>query len=148
MFEEIQEFIPIREKKTQSVIQPDKILATHDYSRFGEISKKFGFTSLSIVRKDNKVGIVNELDEIIVPFVYDKIQFSHNYTEAQLFKDGKQGRKLFFTNYPLIEAKYDALKHYKYLSVNPRWRFGIFEIKIGDFVGYIGENGIEYFQLD
>jgi len=145
---EEEELIPPPGKKTESDNQPDGILATHNYSQYGELPKRYGFTSLSIVRKNNKVGVVNELDEIIVPFEYDKILFRSNSTQAQLFKDGKQGRKLFFTTYPLIEAKFDSIKEYRFLRVKPGWSFALFEIKIGDFIGYVGENGVEYFKLD
>lgn len=143
--DEIPEYAPIKEVPSHG--QTNEVLATHDYSRYGAVAKRYGFTILSIVRKDNKVGIINELGEIIVPFIYDKIRFSSNYTQAKLFKNDKQGIKLFFTKYPTIEAKYDSLKEYKSLRVNPTWSFGIFEVKIGDFVGYVGENGVEYFIL-
>lgn len=134
---------PSQLKKVED--QPDGVLRTYNYPDW---AANYGFTSLNLVRKNNKLRVVNEFDSIILPFEYDHIVFVDGNSQAQLYKDGKLGRKLFFTHYPTIEAKYDVLKPYKSLQVSPHWSFGIFYVEVGKNVGYVGENGIEYFIFD
>ncbi len=135
-------------RKKTAEEKPDKLLRTFSYEQYGELSKKYGFTNLHLWRNGNKLGVVNESDEVILPFIYDDIVFTENNTQAQLYKDGKQGRKIFFTHHPTIAAKYDHLEFIKNLRVKPGWGFGVFRIKKGDQMGFVGENGVEFFRLD
>lgn len=94
------------------------------------------------------MGVVNENGEIILPFIYDEIVFTDTNTEAQLYLNGKEGRKIFFSHYPVIEPKYDSILPHEILRVNNNWNFGVFKVKIGNNEGYVGENGVEYFRFD
>lgn len=123
----------------------DGIIKTYNYSRYKE---KYGFSSLSIVQKDNKLGVIDDNKKVVLPYEYDKLIFKENNTQIQLYKGGKQGRKILFTTYPTIEAKYDKLRFTKGIRVTKSWQFAVFRVKMGKQYGYVGENGIEYFDLD
>ncbi len=124
------------------------ILKGIDYSRYGENSKKYGFSQLFIVRKNGKIGINNEDESNIVDYEYDRIDLFEDKTGATLYKDGKKGIKLFFTHHPQIPAIYDDIFPSRLLSVSQRWSFAVFLVKIKDERGYVGENAVEYFDLD
>lgn len=111
-------------------------------------AQKYGFQKLTLQERNGKMGVVNENGEIILPFIYDKIVFTDRSTEAQLYLNGKEGRKIFFSHYPVIEPKYDSILPHEMLRVNNNWNFGVFKVKIGNNEGYVGENGVEYFRFD
>jgi len=127
---------------------PDEVLTTVDYAHYGATSKRYGFTRLKLIRKDGKLGIVNEADSVIVPPAYDRIDLSEIDSRAMIFKDDKQGMKLFFTHYPLIEARYESIAEAHQLRVTERWVFAVFRVTKNNEHGYVGENAVEYFDLD
>lgn len=102
--------------------------------------------SAFIGKKNGKSGIITEDNKIIVPFEYDSIE--RNYGNFYLIsKNNRYGIFIFNTIYPLIPAKYAAIKEEDPIQVNDRWQFGIFKVKtIKGTSGYIGENGVEYFK--
>lgn len=124
-----------------------KVPTTIDFSR-NPSAQKYGFQKLVLQKQDGKMGVVNENGEIILPFIYDEIVFADTNTEAQLYLNGKEGRKIFFSHYPVIEPKYDSILPHEILRVNNNWNFGVFKVKIGNNEGYVGENGVEYFRFD
>jgi len=130
---------------------PDKILYVKDFSRYPKIYKKYGFKKLIISRKNGRVGMATEKDSIVIPYNYDDIAFSdYNATYVKLIQDGKEGVKLIFSSYPIIEAKYDKIKNFDSphnITVNDHWSFMVFKVQLGEQDGYVGENGVEYFQF-
>lgn len=127
--------------------KPQEPPIAYDFSN-NPSAKQYGFQKLVLQKQDGKMGVVNEKGDIILPFIYDKIEFIEAYTQALLTKKGKVGRKLFFSSYPVIEPKYDFIERYHFFGINEHWQFEIFIVKIGNNEGYVGENGVEYFRFD
>jgi len=94
------------------------------------------------------MGVLNEEGKVILPVIYDNIEFLKNGTQAKLELDGKVGRKLFLSHYPTLEPKYKELRNARSLRVTKRWSFALFTVIIDGQKGYIGENGVEYFDLE
>ncbi|MBK6979466.1 MAG: WG repeat-containing protein [Cytophagaceae bacterium] len=109
-------------------------------------NQNYEFKSLITKTKNGKYGVVNEKASEILPFQYDEIKFSNSGDYAILKKDGKYGIKIFFTHYPTIKPKYDAIVKSRNITVTDTWSFALMEVKIGEFKGYVGENGVEYFK--
>jgi len=126
----------------------DKILDRGDYSRISTTAAKYGFQQLYIAQKGDYQGVLNENGDIVLPFNYDKIGFSSDATQVWLTRDGKVGRKIFFTSYPIIEPKYDFLTPARNLRVSNTWTFALFRITLNEQKGFVGENSIEYFDFD
>ena len=122
---------------------PEK-LEVFDYSGY---KNKYGFSKLFVVRKDSLLGVVSDLNKIVIPVEYDKLIFDLDKTEVTLYKNGKLGKKLLFTSYPRIETKYDEISRFKNLRVSGNWFFQVFKIKLNGQTGYVGENGVEYFNF-
>ena len=110
-------------------------------SNLGFISYDFVF----IAQKNNKVGLVKNGDEEIVPIKYDEIK-SYNSEFAITVLANKLGCKIFNTVYPSIENKYDAIKLDFKIYAKSNWTFLVFKVLKNNRVGYVGENGIEYFK--
>ncbi|MEM8526298.1 MAG: WG repeat-containing protein [Bacteroidota bacterium] len=128
----------------------DGIVKTFHYDtrrRYATTAAKYGFRKLHIIRKNNKLGVFNEKDEVILPIEYDRLEFIEERTQIKLYKQDKIGLKILFTHHPKIEARYDEISLSTYLRTYRDWTFAIFKVKIGDNHGYIGENGIEYFSF-
>ena len=107
-----------------------------------------GFKSLYIVKKNDAMGIVDETGRVVVSFSFDNIKFIGRGQEAILIKDDKFGRKLFTCEYPIIQPKYDKLSVGGYLSVNSNWAFAYFKVEVNGNMGFVGENGVEYFNFE
>lgn len=122
----------------------DDTIKVFDYSWN---KNKFGFSKLFVVRKDSLLGVVSDLNQIVIPIEYDKLTFDVDKTEVTLYKKGKLGKKLLFTSYPWIETKYDEISKFKKLRVSRNWSFQVFKIKLNGQTGYVGENGVEYFTF-
>jgi len=148
---------PFNEKRRNKNLT-DSIIESFDYSRFPSITDTYGFRKLKIMKNEGKYGIVSETDSIIVPFIYDFICFndyensfsSRIPTYAKLVKENKEGIKIFFTDYNVIEAKYDKILNFNYpdkLNISNNWSFILFKIELNGQSGYVGENGLEYFNI-
>jgi len=105
---------------------------------------RYDARSFFIARMENKLGIITDKEKIILPIEYDDITL-----EGNIFFLKKNGRTGFFTlhtHYAPIEAKYDAFLYNYSIPVNENWQFGLFLVKQGDRIGYVGENGVEFFK--
>jgi hypothetical protein len=125
----------------------EKTVRTFNYNKYGSFTDKYGFRELVVVQKGNKLGIINEKGEAILPFEYDKFVYNQMDNYIKLYKGDKAGLKILFTTYPMIEAKYDTINYYFQLRVNPTWSFALFKVTKGDKEGLVGENGLEYFDF-
>ena len=110
-------------------------------SNLGFISYDFVF----IAKKNNKVGLVKNGDEEIVPIKFDEIR-SYNSEFAITVLANKLGCKIFNTVYPSIENKYDDIKLDFKIYAKSNWNFLVFKVLKDNKVGYVGENGVEYFK--
>ncbi|MBI1836886.1 MAG: WG repeat-containing protein [Flavobacteriia bacterium] len=104
---------------------------------------KFGLLQYKNFGNYNKV----EKYEIILPSLYDYIEIDYFNNSFVLLKDNKFGIKLVTTSYPTIEPNYDIIQKYKYLQVNNRWNFLLYEVMYNGEKVFVGENGVEYFKL-
>lgn len=126
----------------------DKIVQVKEYSRYGALTIKYGFRVMMIVEKEGQMGLYNGKGEAILPIQYDQVTFVETDTQVAIYKHGKVGRKLLFSHYPTIEPRYDDLRLYHQLRVSPRWSFALFKVSINGQDGFVGENAVEYFDLD
>jgi hypothetical protein len=137
-----------RQKRVIKWNQDDGTIFTHRY-RGDKIQTKYGFSSLSLVRKNGLLGVVDNNGKVILDFKYDEIIFDEYFSRADLYKNGKMGLKIIFTHYPTIAPKYDKLTTYeRSLRVTKSWSFSYCKIKLNGQYGYVGENGVEYFDFD
>ncbi len=107
-----------------------------------------GYSILNIVKRKNRMGVVNEKGITIVPFEFDEIHFLGDGRKAELINDGLVGRKLFTSNHPFIEPKYTKLKTSGFIKVTPTWSFALFEVEVDGRKGFVGENGVEFYKFD
>lgn len=98
-----------------------------------------------IAELNGKQGVINETEKEIIPIQYDSI-YSLNRSSAYTMKEGKRGVWMFNTVYPPIQNKYDAITYARRLSVSKRWQFLVFKVRKNNQTGYVGENGVEYFE--
>jgi hypothetical protein len=134
-------------KETALALQVDEVTESQDFGR-NNVAKKYGFSKLHVVRKGDKMGVLNEEGRIILPVSYDRVTLEDEGSQARLELDGKVGRKIFFTHYPTIEPRFDQLRPSLSLRVTSRWLFTLFKGVIDGQEVYIGENGVEYFNLN
>jgi len=98
------------------------------------------------VKVNGKFGFVSENNIVLLPIEYDKIQYNSKINQFEILKNNRVGVKVFNTIYPTIEAKYIEILDYKRLLINNNWSFVIFLVKTEKGIGFIGENGVEYFK--
>jgi hypothetical protein len=98
------------------------------------------------VKANGKFGFVSENNVILLPIDYDKIEYNRKIYQFKIFKNNKVGVKVFNTIYPTIEAKYIEILDYKRMTIKNNWSFVLFLVKTESGIGYVGENGVEYFK--
>ncbi len=129
---------------TVNFVDYDDIYAIHVY--YQEISKKYGFIELLYVQKNGKWGVINEEGVTQLPFEYDGFgKITDTYAETR--QKNKSGAVTYFTYYPPIACKYDRIDFFKQLEVTQTWAFDLYKITINGKEGYVGENGVEYFNF-
>jgi hypothetical protein len=97
-----------------------------------------------VARLDGKYGIVNERDEIVLPFKYDSIEEKDEF--FLLKQNGKIGFFVWNTMYPVIEPAYDEYLRKQYIPVKKEWRFTLFKVVKKGKSFFVGENGVTYFK--
>lgn len=93
---------------------------------------------------NGKYGIINEMEEQILPFIYDHIEERDGF--FLLKQNGKTGFFVWNTMYPVIQPSYDAYLWKQYIPVNNGWRFTLFKIIKNGRTEFVGENGVNYFK--
>lgn len=113
--------------------------------KIGYSEYKNGYTFT--VRKGKQVGMVNEKNEVLIPFEYTDIQ-QHAWKDSHYltFKGDKKGYTILSTYYPPIPAVYDEIDIYTSFPVNSMWSFVLLQVKKKGKWGFVGENGVEFFK--
>lgn len=117
-------------------------------SRTAWMFNEFSSLVFFVYKQGGKLGIANEFeDEILVP-EFDAIEKRYSSTNIFYRKNNKWGVFMNNTVYLPIKPKYPGIYSSVKITVSKTRFFMIFEIRKqnGEFVGYIGENGIEYFK--
>lgn len=97
------------------------------------------------VEKNGKFGIIDHNNEIVLPLIYDGFK-GHRLTQpildhklGKIYFDGKSAKIKF-------ECIYEALDYDRWITLHGSWIFSIYKVKKDGKWGYLGENGIEFFQ--
>lgn len=146
-----------KEGKWGAITTSNKVLLPFVYDAIlsdGVMLKNYSssFKSLLIVQKEGKWGVVATKNEFlnegvrtytIIPFSYDKIQFSKDYSFFITQKNEKYGAvfntsklETIAATHPTILGEYKTIKRFKVLFV---------EQADGSIV-YLGENGVSFFE--
>ena len=115
-----------------------------EYQNVSELEYN-GNDFLFIAKKNNKVGILKNGDVEIIPFNFDEIKYYDSRIAITIINK-KYGCKIFNTVYPYIENKYDDFNYAFQLDVKSNWIFLVFKVLKNNKIGYVGENGVEYFK--
>ena len=127
-----------------SLLQEKQIVdVLYDDISFAETNKG---NSVFKVKLNGKFGFVSENNLVLLPVEYDKIEYNQKIYQYEITKKNKVGVKVFNTIYPTIEAKYLEILDYKRIQINNHWSFIIFLVKTENGIGFVGENGVEYFK--
>lgn len=93
-------------------------------------------SAVFIVNENNKYGAVDEKNNIIVPFIYDEINFDVKFLQCTL--NNKVGI-INFQGETVISVNYDNIEHnYEEINGKSEW---IFKANIGNETKYFKENG-------
>ncbi len=103
------------------------------------------FSSLLLVRKGKKYGIVSLKDKEIYPFIFDGFG-EITWRSIVTRQNKKEGLINLYTSYPVIPCKYDKISYHKLLRVTGNQLFTIYKVSLNGRTGYVGENGVEYFK--
>ena len=136
--------LPLEAKKVYLFSKPYTIHGIkyfHSYER-GYLKKNSAAYITTVV--DGKYGMINEKDEIVLPFVYDNIQEKEGF--YLLKRNGKVGFFIWNGLYPDIQPIFDEYVRKYEIPVNYNWNFILFEIVKQGKPGFVGENGISYFK--
>lgn len=100
-----------------------------------------------VFEKDSKIGLLDYTKgETILDPVFTNIKYDFKQNYFMLYDNDKKGVKLLETVYPTIEPIYKSIDFSKSIQVNGNWYFMVFKVEKNGIVGYVGENGIEYFS--
>lgn len=113
---------------------------------FTEIEKIYAGSQTRIfARKKKKMGMIDEKGKEWIPFKYDSlIVLKDNVIRTVVNK--KAGAVILNSSYPPISNKYDKLDIRLRNPVLQGWSFLIFRVIKNGKMGYVGENGVEYFK--
>lgn len=132
-------------RKLVNFIEYEDVLAIRTYNK--DIGQKYGFNELWYAQKNGRWGVANEKGDIQIPFDYDGFgKISDSFVETKL--NGKSGAVIYFTYYPPIACKYDSIDFFQQLEVTKEWAFGVYKVSLNGNIGYVGENGVEFFKFD
>lgn len=105
------------------------------------------YQNYQVMWKDHSFGLYRGTSQLL-QFSYDFIDIDYEHGFFYLLRDNRMGVYLPGTTYSTIEPKYDLLNFYKKLKVNENWVFVLFKAKMNGYDGYVGENGVEFFNFD
>ena len=92
-------------------------------------------------KRNGKFGLIQAGNQALLNCEFDDINNEHILT-----KDNRKGVFVFNTVYPYIKPKYITLKSIEPISISYYWQFGLFEVTTEKGKGYVGENGVEFFN--
>jgi hypothetical protein len=110
---------------------------------YGEV--KIDPNAPKITKKNGRSGVMSGR-KVLVSHKYDTLlDLQTNYVITG--KDGKYGVWFIGRSYPAIKPTYEKIRFVYGLPVSVRRKFLIFEVQKNGKTGYLGENGVEYFQF-
>lgn len=108
---------------------------------------QIGRNDYQVMWKDDSFGLFRGNYEDL-PFKYDFIDIDYENGLFYLLKDKKMGVFIHGSSYSIIEPKYGLISFHSKLRVSKKWTFALFSVKSNGQEGYIGENGVEFFNFD
>lgn len=102
-----------------------------------------------IVKKGGYLGIVDQTNRSLLPAAYSEIAKDKASAQENVFittKEGKRGYFIASTIYPPIPAVYETIHFARSIPVHSGWSFVLLKVKKGGKWGFVGENGVEFFQ--
>lgn len=102
-----------------------------------------------IVKKGGYLGIVDQTNRTLLPAAYSEIAKDKASPQENVFitiKEGKKGYFIASTIYPPIPAVYETIHFARSIPVHSSWSFVFLKVKKGGKWGFVGENGVEFFQ--
>jgi len=137
-------FLPVEEKKIYLFSKPDTIHGIKYFPSYDRGYLKKNSAAYIITVIDGKYGMINEKEEIVLPFEYDHIQEKEGF--FLLKRNGKAGFFIWNGLYPVIQPIFDEYLRKYEIPANYQWNFILFEIIKQGKPGFVGENGISYFK--
>ena len=137
-------FLPLETKKVYVFTKPYRVHGIKYFPSYdrGYLKKNSAAYITAVI--DGKYGMINEKEEIVLPFEYDHIQEKEGF--FLLKRNGKVGFFIWNGLYPVIQPIFDEYVRKYEIPVNYQWNFILFEIIKEGKPGFVGENGISYFK--
>lgn len=96
-----------------------------------------------VATKGNKYGIINEKNQILYPFELDNARrIGYSAGVYELTKGKLAGVYNTYSVYPSIKPKYQAVE----TSFSGGPNFVVYKVWVNGRYGYVGENGVEFFD--
>ena len=137
-------FLPVEAQKVYLFSKPYRIHGIKYFSSYQRNQLKKYSAAYVIAVANGKYGMINEKEEIILPFEYDRIEEKEGF--FLLKRKGKVGFFIWNTPYPVIQPVYDEYVRKESIPVNNEWNFTLFRVMKNGKPGFIGENGIVFFK--
>jgi len=137
-------FLPAEAKKVYLFSKPYTIHGIRYFSSYERNYLKKHSAAYLIAVFNGKYGMINEKEEIVLPFEYDHIEEKEGF--FLLKRNGKVGFFIWNTHYPVIQPIFDEYVRKYDIPVNDKWSFILFKIFKNGKPGFVGENGIRYFK--
>jgi hypothetical protein len=135
---------PKEEKKIYFFSKPYKIHSIKYFFPGARNSWNNNSVAYIISGLSGKYGIINEREDVVLPFNYDTIE---EKDEMFLLKqNAKIGFFIWNTVHPVIQPAYDEYLWKQYIPVNNGWRFTLFKVVQKGKAFFVGENGVAYFK--
>ena len=137
-------FLPVEAKKVYLFSTPYTVHGIKYFPSYdrGYLKKNSAAYITAVI--DGKYGMINEKEEIVLPFEYDHIQEKEGF--FLLIRNGKAGFFIWNGLYPVIQPLFDEYVRKYDIPVNYQWNFILFGIIKQGKPGFVGENGISYFK--
>jgi hypothetical protein len=137
-------FLPAEAKKVYLFSRPYTIHGIKYFSSYerGYLKKHSAAYVIAVI--DGKYGMINEKEEIVMPFEYDHIQEKDEF--FLLKRKGKVGFFIWNSLYPEIQPIFDEYVQKYEIPANYKWNFILFKIIKQGKPGFVGENGTSYFK--
>ena len=137
-------FLPLETKKVYVFTKPYRVHGIKYFPSYdrGYLKKNSAAYITAVI--DGKYGMINENEEIVLPFEYDHIQEKEGF--FLLKQNGKFGFFIWNGLYPVIQPMFDEYVRKYEVPVNYNWNFILFEIIEQGKPAFVGENGISYFK--
>ncbi len=117
-------------------------------SRISWLYNDYQSLALFIYVKNEKYGLTNEFDDVLLEPIYDNIEYDEQ-GEAFFISKNNKIKFLNINSYNKGSSKYySSLVFERFIKVNDYWNYNIFRVmdENNNLIGYVGENGLEYFK--